>query len=148
MKSIITVASIVILLALAACSSKMPDNLGLKDDQLAPCLESEECVSSQAANELQRVAPIKAHGKPEVVMVDLADAVEAMFGSRIVTIDGNYLHAEYTSPVLRVVDDLECYYDEANGVIQIRSASRTPSTGLNTSRKRIEELRRLFSMMQ
>ncbi|MGL1862268.1 MAG: DUF1499 domain-containing protein [Pseudodesulfovibrio sp.] len=143
-----SILCLIALFALSACSSKTPENLGMADGQFAPCPETNNCVSSQAKDEAHTIAPIKAHGIPEVVMVDLSDAIESMFGAKVVVIDGNYLRAEYTSKVMRFVDDLECYYDEAQGVIQVRSASRVGYSDMNANRKRVEEVRRIFSIMQ
>lgn len=139
---------LVALLSLSACTSKMPDNLGLKNGQLTPCPETDNCVSSQAIDEAHKIAPIKAKGTPEVVMVDLSSAIENMFGGKVVRTEGNYLHAEFTSRLFRFVDDLECYYDEQAGLIQARSASRVGYSDLKANRKRVEELRKLFTIMQ
>lgn len=137
-----------LLFTLMGCSGKSPDNLGLKNGRFAICPDTDNCVSSQAEDEKHTIAPLKAHGTSEVVMTDLSAAIENMFGSKIVRINGNYLHAEFTTRVFRFVDDLECYYDEDKGVVEVRSASRIGYSDLNANRERVEELRRLFSMMQ
>ncbi len=134
--------------AISGCSQKAPDNIGLKNGELAPCPESDNCVSSQATDEKHSIAPIKAHGATDVVMVDLSAAIENMFGGKIITIKENYLHAEFTSKVFRFVDDLECFYDVKAGLIQVRSASRIGYSDLSANRKRVEELRKLFTVMQ
>ncbi|MDC0335942.1 DUF1499 domain-containing protein [Pseudodesulfovibrio sp.] len=143
-----TTVCLIALFALSACSNKTPDNLGLKDGRFAPCPETKNCVSSQAIDDIHKVAPIKAHGSTEVVMTDLSDAIESMFGSKVVVMNDTYLRAEYTTRYMRFVDDLECYYDEPNGIIHVRSASRVGYSDLGSNRKRIEELRKIFSIMQ
>lgn len=148
----ITISLIVIavssMILLAGCSSKTPDNLGYNDGQFAPCPDSPNCVSSQASDERHAIAPIKAHGSESKVMVDLTNTIEAMFGGKVVETDGPYLRAEFTSNVMRFTDDLECYYDEARGVIEIRSASRVGYSDLNANRNRVEELRKEFEKTQ
>ncbi len=139
---------VVAMFMLSACTNKVPGNLGLKNGQLSPCPESDNCVFSQATDDAHKIAPIKAHGTPDVVMVDLTSAIENMFGGKVVTIEGNYLHAEFTSRVFRFVDDLECVYNEQAGLVQVRSASRVGSSDFNANRKRVEELRKLFTTMQ
>jgi uncharacterized protein (DUF1499 family) len=147
--------SIIILLALAmaallliGCSGKAPDTLGVRNGTLSACPASANCVSSQAEDAQHHVAPIAARGNPDVVMVDLANAIESMFGGKVVAMDGPYLRAEFTSRVLRFVDDLECFYDEGRGVIDIRSASRIGQMDFNANRDRVEELRGVFTKMR
>ncbi|ADU62473.1 MAG: DUF1499 domain-containing protein [Pseudodesulfovibrio sp.] len=135
---------VVAALILSACASKAPETLGLRNGRFAACPESPACVSSQD-NGPHHVAPIAATGSPEVVMVDLSNAIESMFGGKAVVMDGPYLRAEFTSRVLRLVDDLECHYDEGRGVIEIRSSSRIGQMDFNASRDRVEELRKIFS---
>ncbi|QGY41118.1 DUF1499 domain-containing protein [Pseudodesulfovibrio cashew] len=144
---LLTVATMLLLL-LTGCSGSTPGNLGVRNGQLAPCPGSDNCVSSQATDDAHKIAPIPAHGLKEVVMVDLANTIESMFGGNVVELKGNYLRAEFTSRVWRFVDDLECYYDEANGEIQIRSASRLGYTDFNVNRERVEKLRALFAKRQ
>lgn len=132
-------------LFLVACSGKAPETLGMRNGRLSPCPASANCVSSQADDAQHRVAPIAARGNPDVVMVDLANAVESMFGGKVVALDGPYLRAEFTSRVLRFVDDLECLYDEDRGAIEIRSASRIGKMDFDANRDRVEELRKIFT---
>ena len=132
------------MLFLSGCSGKTPENIGLKDGMLTPCPEKDNCVSSQSLNEKFKVDPIPATGDIGVVMGRLSHAIESMFGSKIVTVEGHYLRAEFTSRFWRFVDDLECYYDEKNGLIHVRSASRVGQSDFNANRKRVEELRKLM----
>lgn len=131
-----------------ACSGKAPSNLGASNGTLPPCPDLDNCVSSQATDIPHNIAPIQAKGDPDIVMVRLSRAIESMFGSKIITIEDNYLHAEFTSRIFRFVDDLECVYDREAGLIQIRSASRLGYSDLNANRKRVEELRAIFTSMQ
>jgi uncharacterized protein (DUF1499 family) len=64
--------------------------------------------------------------------------------TRIVTAQGNYIHAEVRSPVFRFVDDIEFLIDERRGNIHVRSASRTGYFDFGVNRKRVEEIRRRF----
>lgn len=132
-------------LVLTACSSKTPDNLGMRDGHFALCPESPNCVSSQATDDKHKVAPIVMTGSEDKVMVDLANTIELMFGGKVIEVKGPYLYAEYTSRIMRFIDDLECYYDIENALIQIRSASRIGYSDLGANRKRVEELRKLLT---
>lgn len=130
--------------ALFGCSSKAPDNLGVRNGLLAQCPDSPNCVSSQADDPGHRVEPFRASGDRSKVMTDLAASIESMFGAKVVAVKGNYLHAEYTSRIFRFVDDLECWYDEDAKVVHVRSASRVGRSDMGANRDRVEELRKRF----
>lgn len=137
----------VTLLVVSGCSSKVPE-LGINGGQFSPCPETNNCVSSQALDSQHAIAPIKAHGGIDKVMVDLSNAIESMFGSKVVEINGPYLRAEYTSRIFRFVDDLECYYDVEEGLVQVRSSSRVGYADFNANRQRVEDLRIIFEKTQ
>jgi len=139
--------SAVCLAALCACSSKVPD-LGMSEGKFAVCPDGVDCVSSQAEDEKHKVAPIKATGDPNKVMVDLGNAVESVFGAKVLLTEGNYLRAEFKSTFLRTMDDAEFYYDQQAGVIQVHVLSRGETLDFSDSRDHVEEVRAIFSGMQ
>lgn len=118
---------------------RRPTNLGVKDGRLAPCRRSPNCVSSQAdpADLEHYIAPIAFRGS----MDDLRRAVQSMARSTVISTERNYLYAEYRTPLLRYVDDLELYYDEAAGLVHVRSASRLGRRDFGVNRRRVEALR-------
>jgi uncharacterized protein (DUF1499 family) len=67
--------------------------------------------------------------------------------ARILTVQANYIHAEFTSAVFKFVDDVEFYFlvkDVNTTIIHIRSASRVGYSDLGANRKRIEKIRAKF----
>lgn len=132
-----------ILLFLLAFFSKPPKTLGVTDGKFAQCPEAKNCVSTQANDESHAIAPIQASGDAGTVTAQLADVINAM-GGKVVSIDGPYLWAEFTSKVFRFVDDVEFFYDQEAGVIHIRSASRVGYYDFNANRKRVEKVRQKF----
>jgi uncharacterized protein (DUF1499 family) len=74
-------------------------------------------------------------------MAKLKRIVQAMPRTLIVTETPVYLHAEFTSAVMRFVDDVEFSLDEATRSINMRSASRLGKSDLGVNRRRIEEIR-------
>ncbi|WP_068791362.1 DUF1499 domain-containing protein [Maridesulfovibrio hydrothermalis] len=127
-----------------ACSSSKPDSLGVTDGKLSPCPESPNCVLSQASDKEHAIAPLSATGSTGEVMKQLKGCLEKIDGLKNITIEGPYLHAEFSSKVFRFVDDLECFYNAGKGQIEIRSAARLGYTDFSVNRKRVEILRRLF----
>lgn len=121
---------------------RRPTNLGVNDGRLAPCKRSPNCVSSQAdpADREHHIAPIPFRGS----MGELRKAVESMERSTVISAERNYLYAEYRTKLLRYVDDLELYYDEAAGLVHVRSASRLGRRDFGVNRKRVEALRSII----
>jgi uncharacterized protein (DUF1499 family) len=123
-------------------SGKRPTQLGLKNGQLHPIKSgSINSVSSFSDAEYSKIAPISAAIEPRTVFKRLVDAIKTTNGATIITQDGNYVYAEFQTPLLKFVDDVEFLLDEGNGVIHVRSASRLGRSDLGANRKRIELLR-------
>ena len=74
----------------------------------------------------------------QAVLLDLDEA-------NIVSVEGNYLYAEFTSRIMGYVDDVEFLYDRENGVTHVRSASRLGYSDLGANRNRIERIRSQLS---
>ena len=122
---------------------RRPTNLGVKDGRLAPCRRTPNCVSSQAdpADQEHYIAPIVFRGP----MASLRRAVESMERAIVIKAEPDYLYAEYRTKLLRYVDDVELYYDEKQGVVHVRSASRLGRRDFGVNRNRIEALRRVIA---
>lgn len=127
---------------------KAPTDLGVNQGKLkAPSL-TPNSVSSQAdlwpghvQQAYARVAPLSVAGPPDAVMARVKAAVEATPGAVVVKADGDYLYAQVSTPLMQYTDDLECWFDRAAGVVQVRSASRLGRGDLGANRKRVEALR-------
>ncbi len=63
--------------------------------------------------------------------------------TRLVEEDESYLHYEFTSLLLRFVDDVEFLFDDETKTIHFRSASRTGYSDLGVNRRRMEQVRAL-----
>ena len=126
-------------------SWRRPTNLGVKDGRLAPCKRTPNCVSSQAdaADREHYIAPIAFRG----AAADLRRAVELMERATVIEAERNYLYAEYRTRLMRYVDDLELYYDEKQGLVHVRSASRLGRRDFGVNRHRVEALRRIIAKL-
>lgn len=119
-----------------------PSKLGLVNGQLHPLKSnSQNSVSSFAETDAHKIAPINASPNPRQTFMRLAEAVKATAGATLVKQDGNYIHAEFQTPLLKFTDDVEFLLDEGNAVIHVRSASRLGVRDFGVNRKRIELLR-------
>lgn len=63
--------------------------------------------------------------------------------TKLVDEDESYLHYEFTSLLLRFVDDVEFLFEETTKTVHFRSASRTGYSDLGVNRKRMEQVRAL-----
>lgn len=125
-----------------------PTDLGVHEGRLKPPSKTPNSVSSQASlypDHPQRsyadIAPLPGNGDPEATLDRIASIVEAMDGARIIRKEPGYLYAQFTSRLMKYVDDAEFWLDPAARVIQVRSASRLGSSDLGVNRKRIEFIR-------
>lgn len=75
----------------------------------------------------------------------LRDVLESEASIRIVTANAGYIRAEARTRILRFTDDVEFLLDRAEGVIQMRSASRVGYSDLGKNRKRLEGIRSALS---
>ena len=125
---------------------KRPHNIGVVDGRLAPPKRTPNCVSSQAdpADQEHYIAPIAFRGD----FSSVEKAVAGMRGAKLIRREGNYLYAEYRTPLMRYVDDVELLYDPQAGVMHVRSASRLGRRDFGVNRKRIEALRSIIEARQ
>ena len=126
----------------------VPTDLGVHGGRLKPPSATENSVSSQAAlypDHPQRayaeIAPLALRGDGPATIAKLKAVVSQMHGAKIVKSEPDYLYAQFTTPLMRFVDDVEFWYDPAAQVIQVRSASRIGKGDLGLNRKRVEAVR-------
>ena len=139
----VVVLAVLLLIGLSVASRRRPA-LGLIAGRLRPCPASPNCVSSESGNTNQRMDAIPFTGGPEDALERLTMVVAGMPRARVVTADGDYMHAEFASSVFRFVDDVEFRVDAGAGVIHFRSASRVGHSDLGANRKRMEAIVRAF----
>jgi len=109
------------------------------------CPSSPNCVSTHATDEGHAIAPFRYRKSRAEVKESLKAIVQAMPRTKLVEEDESYLHYEFTSLLLRFVDDVEFLFDDESKTIHFRSASRTGYGDLGVNRKRMEEIRSLAS---
>ena len=71
----------------------------------------------------------------------------SLMGAEVVKSEPDYLYAQFTTPVMKFVDDVEFWYDPAEQAIEVRSASRLGSKYFGTNRDRIEAIRRRLAAL-
>ncbi len=143
-----SVVAVLVAARLGAFSGQAPTSLGLREGKLKPPSKTPNSVSSQAAlwpdhpqREHAAIAPLALRGDGLATIAQLATVIEAMDGARIVERRPDYLYAQFTTQLMRFVDDVEFWFDPAAGVIQVRSASRVGHGDRGVNRARIEAIR-------
>jgi uncharacterized protein (DUF1499 family) len=112
---------------------------------LAPCPSSPNCVSTLALAEDTRhaIAPFAYRKSRAEAKEALKAAIVLLRRTKLVEEDEAYLHFEFTSRLLRFVDDVEFVIDDESKTIHFRSASRIGYGDHGVNRDRMEEIRRL-----
>lgn len=125
-------------------SGKRPMDLGYHNGYFKPASNKPNSVNSQAApGHPAAILPLKVTGDPGAFFAQLARVVAAQKGAKIIEQTSRYLYAEFTTPLMGFVDDVEFALDADRGLVHVRSASRLGYSDLGTNRKRIETLRQL-----
>lgn len=134
-------------IGVGACGAlwpRRPEGLGLVDGRLAPCPDTPNCVSSLATDERHGMEPLVFEGSAEEAWEQLQRVVEGLPRTEVVTRRDDYLHVEFTTALMRFVDDVEFQLDRLDRRIQFRSASRAGYSDLRANRRRMERIRSAF----
>ena len=95
--------------------------------ELKPCIEVSHCVREEF--EVENI------NQPFEVIKQI---IESTPRTKIVEKEGDYLHAEVTSRIMKYVDDLEVSYIPEKNIIVIRSESRVGEGDFGVNKKRVE----------
>ena len=111
-----------ILIGLVIPSPSMASHVELK-----PCIQVSHCVREELNVE-----------KIDSPYEKVISIVQNSPRTKIVESDGDYLHAEVTSRIMKYVDDLEISYLPENNNLVFRSESRVGDGDFGVNRKRVD----------
>lgn len=138
MKHLLT---IFISLALVACTGTRPVQLGTENTNLDPCPEKPNCVNSLANQaDSHFIKPLIAKN-PANAHQTLVEIISQNPQAEIIVSSPSYIYAEYTSNIMKFVDDVEFLFSKDNNDIHVRSASRLGYRDFDVNRERIEAIR-------
>jgi uncharacterized protein (DUF1499 family) len=129
-------------------SGSRPGNLGAVDGMLARCKTSPNCVSSQTdqhQDPSHYVEPLQAGSDPHLTWAALKRLLADMPRVNVVSDRDGYLYAEFSTPLMGFVDDVE--FLQAGEFIHVRSASRLGRSDFGVNRARIEAIRTQLAAM-
>ena len=110
---------------------------------LPACPESPNCVSTlaPAQDSGHAIAPYR-YRKPRPEAKEVLKATVGLLPrTKLILEEEDYLHYEFTSLLLRFVDDVEFVLDEEAKLVHFRSASRIGYGDLGVNRRRMEDRR-------
>ena len=98
--------------------------------ELSECVEIAHCVKEEwEVNSIDQ--PLR----------EIKEIIENTPRSVIVELDGDYLHAEFTSKWMKYVDDLEVSFIPESNKLLVRSESRVGESDLGVNQKRVDLLK-------
>lgn len=110
---------------------------------LRPCPSSPNCVSTLAQDKRHAIAPFRYRKSRGDAKEALKEVIRALPRATLIKEDESYLCYEFTSLLLRFVDDVEFLFDDETKTIHFRSASRTGYGDFGVNRRRMEDVRSL-----
>lgn len=152
-KWVLIAIAVVILVAIGAgqiglFKAGVPNDIGVREGRLKPPSNTDNSVTSQAAlypdhpqRSYSTIAPLALRGDGAATLAKIKVIVEATPGALVVQSKPDYLYAQYTTPLMKFVDDVEFWFDPAANVVQVRSASRVGKGDMGVNRKRVEAVR-------
>ena len=123
---------------LGASSGEMNGPSGIVDGRLSECPDSPNCVNSEYSNADSYIAPLS---YPVTGKQGLLEAI-AITGGEVQSNQNNYVSATYRIPVFGFIDDVEFRLDASDGIIHVRSASRSGYSDLGVNQRRVRKIRR------
>ena len=122
-----------------------PGDLGVRDDRLAACPASPNCVCSQSSDDSEHwIAPLTVNGDVSRAMERLRTVILETPRTVVTEESADYIRVEFRSAFFRFVDDAEFWLEPESRRIHLRSASRAGHSDLGVNRKRAERIRRAF----
>ncbi|MEO7167672.1 MAG: DUF1499 domain-containing protein [Spartobacteria bacterium] len=116
----------------------------MPENKLALCPATPNCVSSDSPEKSHAVAPLLLTSLGLNCWDRIRETILSLPRTKIVLDHEDHLQAECRSAWAGFVDDLELEFRRAEGIVAVRSASRTGYHDLGVNRRRVEKLRALL----
>jgi uncharacterized protein (DUF1499 family) len=128
-------------------SGSRPDGLGFNNGQFKPPSWKPNTVSStvEKSDTKHYIEPISFTGDAKDAWKKFLGVMKSQPRATVVTENKNYLYAEFKTPSMGFIDDVEAALDTKANVIHVRSASRLGVRDFDANRKRIEIIRTAFA---
>ncbi len=117
------------------------------DIPLEQCSKSPNCVCSVYKEDQEHFIEAFSTKDSEIIQ-KLKEVILSLPRTKIIAADKKYLKAEFTTRIMRYVDDFEAFYDAENNLLHLRSASRIGYSDLGVNRKRVNSLKEKLQAFQ
>ncbi len=125
------------------CSGSPPGDLGVRSGKFKECPSKPNCVSSQSPIEDSHyISPFTYTSPRAEEQKRLKKILTELPRTQLVKEEDGYLYYEFTSLLMRYVDDVEFFLDDTTKLIHVRSASRLGHSDLGVNRKRMEGIQK------
>jgi uncharacterized protein (DUF1499 family) len=122
--------------------------LGVRDGRLKPPSRTPNSISSQAhlhpdapQKDYAAIQPFALRGDGIASIARIRRVVEARTDAQVIEARPDYLYVQFTTRVMRFVDDAEFWYSPADQVVHVRSSARVGGKDYGVNRKRMESIR-------
>lgn len=132
---------------LSGCAGDRPKSVGQKNGALVACPPKPNCVCSQSGDQRHMIQPFSFNDSTDAAFARLKHILATIENTSIAAESRNYLMVEFRTR-LGFVDDGEFLLDRERNVIHVRSAARLGYYDFGKNRRRLEEIRTLFSQTQ
>lgn len=111
--------------------------------RMSPCPSSPNCVSTKAdpSDKEHYISPYEYSVSRQEAYDTLLNYLKSEKGVQIVDSKDFYIHAVFTTRIMRFKDDVEFLFPAESKIIDLRSASRIGYGDMGKNRKRMEEIR-------
>lgn len=130
------IARTILIITLTGCTGSRPTHLGGIQTSLQPCPQSPNCVSSLSKSSDHHIRPFE-----KSTMEQISAHLSSDQRAKVIFSNDHYIYAEYTTGLLRFIDDVEFLKSPTEEMIHVRSASRIGYSDMGKNRDRIEEIR-------
>ncbi len=131
-----------------ARTARRPATLGVVDRQLTPCPTTPNCVATERALPDQLMPALPYTASLGEAKARLLEVVQTMPRTTIVSDEQEYIAAEFRTPGIGFIDDVEFRFDDNAKLIHFRSASRLGRGDIGVNRARMESVSRAFNAAQ
>jgi len=143
LKSIISCFCILLFGCATAGTSSLTVQDPIGKNNLEPCPDTPNCVSSTEPTTNKRyIPPLGYSGGKASAYRKLLSLIESDPRAQIVDKRAGYLRAQFRSAIFGFVDDVEFHFSPEQSVIEVRSASRAGYYDFGKNRRRIEDIRK------
>lgn len=133
------------LIAIYVQNAKPKISLGLVDGRLQEIPNKDNAVSTQTKIEDKRIVALPFKENLKTSVNAMKEALSSYGGIVVIEEKDTYIYAVATTGKMKFHDDIEILFDEEEGVIHYRSASRAGYSDMGLNRARYEALEKYYS---